>query len=117
MGEDFLLTEKALHEEFLMDIFLGMEYRMPVRDVTIITVKNDRIALPDPTLTAHENWMASYIVTTHFIEALQGWVEFRSGYHAQKLRDGNTDIRRYKTHNVAYELVAVTGALPTIDAH
>ena len=58
LGEDFDLGEKDLSENFLLDIFLGVDSKIPEWDATGITIKQVRLALLDPTLTSQENWVA-----------------------------------------------------------
>ena len=56
------------------------------------------MALPDPTLTAPENWQAFCVITGHLVSALRGQVPFRTADHAACLRDGRAAVCR---HNVA----------------
>ena len=51
------------------------------------------MALPDPTLTAPENWQVSCVITGHLVSALRGQVPFRAADHAACLRDGRAAVR------------------------
>ena len=48
------------------------------RGVTIMTVKQAGLALPEPTLTDPENWTVSCVITGHLAAALRGQEEFRT---------------------------------------
>ena len=67
------------------DIFKGLGEGATERGVTRLTLKQAGLALPDPTLTAPENWTASCVVTVHLVAALRGQVEFRTAYHVAYL--------------------------------
>ena len=45
------------------------------------------MALPDPSQTAPENWMASYVITGHLVAALRAQVEFWTADHSAFLRE------------------------------
>ena len=52
------------------------------RVVTGLSVKQDVIALPDPTQTSRSNWTVYCVITGHLVTALNGTSDFWSGYHA-----------------------------------
>ena len=51
IGDDFGPVDKALRETFLPDLFEGLGEGTPERGVARLSVKQVRLALPDPTLT------------------------------------------------------------------
>ena len=67
--------------------------QIPGRAITGLPVKQARIALPDPTWTAGENWTVSYVITWHLIAALRRMAEFRLGNHALLRGEGREKIR------------------------
>ena len=62
------------------------------------------MALPDPTLTAPENWQASCVITGHLLSALRGQVPFSTADHVACLRDERAAVRR---QNVAKAMVSL----------
>ena len=68
--------EGGLRNAFLPDFLKGSPAQIPGRAVTGIPVKQDGIALPDPTQTSGANWTKSYVVTGKLIIAPQGTAEF-----------------------------------------
>ena len=73
--------ETALKETFVPALFEGLREGVPERGVTHLPVKQAVLALPDPSQTAPENWIASCIITVHVVAALWGQVEFRTADH------------------------------------
>ena len=63
IGDAFGPVEKALQETFVPELLEGLGEGEPERRVTRLPVKQARLALPDPTLTAPENWMVSRVIT------------------------------------------------------
>ena len=52
--------------------------------------------LPEPTLTAFENWTASCVITGHIVAALRGEDNLRAADHTSFLREGTEDVwKRY----------------------
>ena len=49
--------------------------------VTHLSVKQEGLALPDPSQTAPENWKASCVITGHLGSALRVQVEFLTADH------------------------------------
>ena len=86
IGNAFNPVEKALRETFLPALFEGLVEGAPGRGVTRLLVKQVGLALPDPTLTTHENWTAFCIITGHLVTVLRGQVEFRTADHLACLR-------------------------------
>ena len=56
-------VEQALWETFIPALFQGLGELTPGRGVTRLPVKQERLALPDPTKTAPENWTSSCVIT------------------------------------------------------
>ena len=81
IGYAFGPVEKALQETFLLALFVGIGERSPERGVTRLRVKQAGLALPDPTLTAPENWTASCVIIGHVVAPLRGQLEFRTEHH------------------------------------
>ena len=75
ISDAFSPAEKALRETFVMALFEGLGEGAPERGVTRLLVKQAGLSLPDPTQTAPENWMASYVITGHLVTAIRGQVE------------------------------------------
>ena len=82
MGDAFVPVEEALWENFLTDLFQGLEEGVSGIGVTCLPVKKAGLALPDPKNTAPENWTASCVITGHLVAALKGQVEFRTADHS-----------------------------------
>ena len=57
VGADFAPAEEALREDFLPDLFRGLRKGLPTRENTRLLVKQAGLAIPDPVLTAPENWI------------------------------------------------------------
>ena len=82
IGNAFVPVEKALQEIFLPALFKGLGEGSPERGFTRLPVKQAGLALPDPTLTAPENWTASCFITGNLVAALRGHVEFLTADHS-----------------------------------
>ena len=82
IGMKFQVVDDALWGTFLLSLFQGATSQIPGREITGMTVKQARIALPDPTRTAGANCTASYVITGHLVAALLGTDESRSDDHA-----------------------------------
>ena len=67
----FSPLEKALRETFVTALFKGLGDGVPGRGVTLLSVKQAGLALPDPTQTYPENWMASCVITGQLVGALR----------------------------------------------
>ena len=74
------------------------------------------LALPDPTQTAPENWMASCVITGHLVVALRGQVEFRTADHLACLREGQTAVRRRGQIRAEEALTAALEGSPVLHA-
>ena len=72
------------------------------------------MALPDPTLTAPENWQASYVITGHLMPALRGQVPFRTADHAACLRDGRAAVRRQNAAKAVPSLETTIARAPEV---
>ena len=99
-------VEKALRETFVPALFECLREGAPERGVT-----KAGLALPDPKLTAPENWTASCVVTGHLVSALRGQFDFRTADHSACLREGRTAVWRRSTQRAEEALGApVQGA-------
>ena len=94
VGDPFGPVEVALKEIFVTALFHGLWEGVTERGVTLLSVKQAGLALPDPSQTASENWTASCVNTGHLVAALRGQVEFRMADHLACLREGRTTVRR-----------------------
>ena len=94
IGNAFVPVEKALWETFVLALFEGLGEVTPNRGVTRLPLKQAVLVLPDPTLTAPENWTASYVITWHLVAALRGKVEFRTADHSACIWEGWTAVWR-----------------------
>ena len=70
----------------MLALFEGLGDGVPERGVTCLPVKQAVLALPDPTQTAPENWMASCVITVDHVAALRVQVKFQTAYHLTCLR-------------------------------
>ena len=94
IGNEFGPVEEEIAKAFLPALFEGVGYGTPGREITRLPVKQAGMALPDPTLTASENWQASCVITGHLVSALRGQVPFRTADHTACLRDGRAAVCR-----------------------
>ena len=92
IGDAFVPVDKALRKTFLPGLFEVLGEGVPERGVTCLPAKQAVLALPDPTLTFPENWMASCVITGRLVTALRGQVEFRTADHLASLREGRTAV-------------------------
>ena len=81
----------------------------------IITFKQDRLSLQDPTHTAQENWTLSYVVTGHIVATIRGKVEFRSVGQSELLRGGGIEIQWQKIYDAVKALEEVNEEIPPIE--
>ena len=88
VGAAFGPVEEALQEVFLLDLSQGLTEGLPMRENTCLPVKQAGLAIPDPVLTAPENWTASCVITGHLVSALRGQTIFRTADHTACLRGG-----------------------------
>ena len=72
------------------------------------------MALPDPTLTAPENWKASCVITGHLVSALRGQVPFRTTDHAACLWDGRAAVRRQNVAKAMASLETTIARSPAV---
>ena len=79
LGEDFLLVEKSIWEDFIMAIFHGVGFHIPVLEVTIIPVKQAGIDLLDPILTAQKNWTDNVLSQDTWWNLCGGGFSYGSG--------------------------------------
>ena len=104
IGDDFGPVEEYIAKAFLPALFEGVGDGAPGREITRFPVKQAGMALPDPTLTAPENWQASCVITGHLVAALMGQVPFRTADQAACLRDGRAAVLR---QNVAKAMASL----------
>ena len=62
-GNPFRPVKEEIAKAFLPALFEGAGDGAPGREITRLPVKQAGMALPDPTLTAPENWQASCVIT------------------------------------------------------
>ena len=67
LGEDFKPLEKALWEEFLVDILQRAAEHMPNRTIIVLVFKRAGLEIMDPTQTAKVKWTASCVVVGHLV--------------------------------------------------
>ena len=97
-------------------LFHGLQEGVSERGFTRLPVKQVRLALPDPSQTAPENWTASYVITGHLVAALRGQVEFRTADHSACLREGWTPVRRRGQIRAEEALTAALEGAPVLHA-
>ena len=108
IGDSFVPVEEEIEKAFLPALFEGIGGGVPGRAITHLPVKQAGMALPDPTLTAPENWQAPCVITGHLVPALRGQVPFRTANHAACLRYGRATVRR---QNVAKAMVSLEATI------
>ena len=69
--EAFGPVEQVLQDAFILDLFMVMGKVVPRREFNRLPVKQAGLVLPDPTKTAPENWMTSYVITGHLVAVLR----------------------------------------------
>ena len=89
IGGAFGPVEMSLWYMFVTALFQSVGEGTLGRGVTLVSVKQAVIELPDPTKTAPKNWTASCVITGHIVAALRGQKEFRTSDHAVYMREGN----------------------------
>ena len=95
-----------------MALFHGLGERTLGIGVTRIPVKQEGLALPDPTNTAPENWMASCVVTGHLVAVIRGQVEFWTTDHSACLQEVRTALWKRSAHRAEENLAGtIAGAL------
>ena len=82
---------------------------MPVRKITVFSVKHERIKIPDLTKTPQGNCTPLKMVTRNFFPSLCERVKFCSVYYAQLLTDGRAAIQRRKGQEVGEVISAAVG--------
>ena len=92
IGDAFGPVEKSLQETFLQELFEELGEGAPGRGVTRLPVKQAGMDLPDPTLTAPENWTTYCVITGHLVVVLRGQVEFRTADHSACLQEIWTEV-------------------------
>ena len=75
-----------------------------------------KLALPDPSHMASENWTASCVITGHLVAALRGQVEFRTADHLACLREGRTAVRRRRQRRAEEALTSALEGAPVLHA-
>ena len=95
-----------------MDLFERLGEGAPGRGVTRLPAKQAGLSLPDPTLTAPENWTASCVITGHLVAALRGQVEFRTADHSAFIREGRTSVRKRNAQQADEALAATISGAP-----
>ena len=101
-----------MRETFVPDLFEGLGEGALERGVLRLPVKQAGLDLPDPTLAAPENWMASFVLTGHLVAALRVQVEFRTADHSACLWEGRTAVRRRGQQRVEEALTATLEGPP-----
>ena len=82
-----------------------------------MTVKPAGMALPEPTKTTPENWMASCIITGYLVAALRIQEEFRKTDHATYMREGREYVRKRNTLQLEEELTDALEGAPVHVTH
>ena len=108
VGAYFALVEEALREVLLPALLWGLTEGLPRRENTRLPVKQAGLAIPDPLLTAPENWTASCIIKGHLVLALRGQTIIRTADHTACLRGRRLAVRH---RGVQWAEAALTAAL------
>ena len=104
--------EEEIAKAFLPELFEGVRYGAPGREITRLPLKQAEMAHPDPTRTAPKKWQASCVITGHLVSALRGQVPFRTADHAACLRDGRAVVRRQNVAKAMASLEATIARAP-----
>ena len=67
IGEEFGPVEEDIAKAFLPALFEGFGDDAQGREITGLPEKQAGMALPDPTLTAPDNWQAFCVITGHLV--------------------------------------------------
>ena len=67
IGTAFHTVEDELRDAFLLALFKGITFQIPVRAVTGFPVNWSGIAIPNPNQTARANWAASCVITGNLV--------------------------------------------------
>ena len=114
IGNVFRPVEEEIAKAFLQVLLEGEGDGAPGRDITRLPVKQAGMALPDPILTAPENWQASCVITGHLVSALRGQVPFRTADHVACLQDGRAAVRRQNAAKVVASLETTIARAPAV---
>ena len=114
IGNAFGPVEEEIAKAFLLELFEGVGYGAPGGEITRLPVKQAGMALPDPTLTAPENWHASCVITGRLVSALRGQVPFRTADHAACLRDGRAAVCRQNAAKAVESLETTITRSPVV---
>ena len=91
--EDFCPVEEALQKSFLPALFQGCKDEVLIQVVIYLPIKHSGLEIPNPTLSALENWTTSCVITGLLVPDIWGKVEFKTGYHALLLQYVSGEIR------------------------
>ena len=116
VGDAFRPVETALKKTFVPALFEGLGEGVPEQGVTHLPIKQEGLALPDPSHTAPENWTASCVITGNLVAALRGQVEFRMEDHSACLREGLTAVWRRGQQRAEEALTAALEGAPVFHA-
>ena len=75
-------------------------------------MKQAKLALLYPTLTAPENWTASCVIIGHLVAVLRGQVEFQTADHLACLQKGRTAVWKRISQQAEEALVATIAETP-----
>ena len=114
IGDAFGPVEEEIATAFLPELFEGVGYGSPGREITRLPVKQAGLALPDPTRTAPDNWQASCVITGHLVSALRGQVPFHTADHAACLWDGRAAVWRKSVAKAMASLEATIAGPPEV---
>ena len=78
IGDAFRPVETALKENFVPALFEVLGDGVPEHGVTRLPVKQAGLALPEPSHTSPENWMASCVIEGHLVVTNRVQVKFRT---------------------------------------
>ena len=79
-------------------------------------MKQAGLALSDPTNTAPENWMASYVITGHLVTTLRVQEEFRMANHSTYLIEGREEVSKRNVKRSREALAETQEGAPVQDA-
>ena len=103
-GEAFCHVEEALKNPPFQPFSCRDTTNIPERVVIGLPVKPTGIVLPNTTLLASENWMASCVVMGHLVAALRYRIAFRTGDHTLLMRGSCVEIQHHNVHNSQVDL-------------
>jgi hypothetical protein len=115
IGDEFSDLWKAISETFLSALYgdeLEVDQTLDPRiSLAILPVKFSGLALPDPTVSAKENYDSSVLASSHLTAAMRGVDEFRTADHTATHRSTTSEVRTRKRAKNDSDLTSIISKL------